>query len=93
MSGSGNVLSVVTCFGSEVGTMAASRIGSGCRSSYVPLVTFMESQQCRSVCQYSLSFGHCFLASSMVKQGFAIAAVTVIRGSNKLATIAAAADW
>jgi hypothetical protein len=41
MSGSGNVLSVVTCFGGEVGTMAASRIGSGCRFSYVPLVTFV----------------------------------------------------
>src|SRR5262249_48918476 len=81
---------VVTCFGSGAGTMLACWVGSGCRSSYVPLVPFMRSQQCRSVCQYSHSFGHSFLASSLVKQGFDVAAVAAIRRSNKLVTIAAA---
>src|SRR5262249_34063111 len=78
ISGSRNVLSsvVVTRFGSEAGTiLVACSVGSGCRSSYVPLVPFMRSQQCRSVCQYSQSFGHSFLASSLVKQGFDVAAV------------------
>src|SRR6516165_4723006 len=85
---------VLTCFGSGAGTMLAARwVGSGCRSSYVPLVPFMRSQQCRSVCQYSHSFGHSFLASSLVKQGFAVAVVTAVRRSNKLATIAAPPDW
>jgi hypothetical protein len=44
ISGSRNVLSfvVVTGFGSGAGTMLAARgVGSGCRSSYVPLVPFM----------------------------------------------------
>ena len=73
--------------------LAACWVGSGCRSSYVPLVPFMRSQQCRSVCQYSHSFGHNFLASSLVKQDFDVAAVAAIKTNNKLATIAAAPDW